>query len=54
MTILLFLINQHAHTLRDAPMDIHERYAYEIRLEIAFLKNKNDKLRYSEPIVDYI
>ena len=32
------MINQHAHTLCNAPMDIHGRYAYEIQHEIAFLK----------------
>ena len=35
-------------------MDIHERYGYEIQHEIAFQKNRKGKLRYSEPIVDYI
>ena len=26
---------QHAHTLRNAPMNIHDRYTYEIQHEIA-------------------
>ena len=53
-TIVDFLINQHAHTSRNAPANIHERYAYEIEHEIAFLKNGKGKLRYPEPNVDYI
>ena len=35
-------------------MDIDDRYTYEIQLVIAFLWNRKDKLRYSEPIVYYI
>ena len=41
------------YTLHNAKMDIHERYPYEIQHEIASLKNRNGKLRYFEPIVDY-
>ena len=33
-------------------MDFHERYAYDIQHEIAFLKKQQGKLRNSGPIVD--
>ena len=31
------MINQHAHTLRNAPTDIHDQYTSEIQHEIALL-----------------